>query len=278
MISFQGLPSLGLQDGLLRAWWMDPLLATFSFAFFVNVYGIFERRERKSRYTSFSLQPGPTMMTALFYWFGIILWKMVIPPAATKIPDGFPRNGPHFLHDCLYLVAEVASGIILYDAIFFFLHWAMHEIPLLRRIHHRHHQYSVVDDDDHHDQQRASQRPAIVESLDTLRHSLLDGSLQVLVNIMVQRHTPWGYPKTRLARALHNVLVIWMLVESHTTTTYGYVWRQWLVGVREHVHHHHYQPQLAARGLTRYQQFFGYLDHLRSEVLNCRARRKAVSS
>ena len=41
--------------------------------------------------------------------------------------------------------------------------------------------------------------------------------VQVLTNIMVQRHTPWGTPKLTLARWLHNVLVTCMLVEARTT-------------------------------------------------------------
>ena len=40
--------------------------------------------------------------------------------------------------------------------------------------------------------------------------------LQVLTNILVQRHTPWGAPKLTLARWLHNVIVTCMLVEVRT--------------------------------------------------------------
>ena len=41
--------------------------------------------------------------------------------------------------------------------------------------------------------------------------------MQVLANILVQRHTPWGSPKLTLARWLHNVVVTCMLVEAHPT-------------------------------------------------------------
>ena len=141
-------------------------------------------------------------------------------------------------------------GIILYDAIFFFLHWGMHEIPLLRYWHRRHHQCTPL-----------------VEARDVLRHGLVDGALQVLVNILVQRHTPWGAVKTRLARGLHNIVVIWMLTESHTASPYPNIWRKYFVGVREHCLHHS-PPRDGKKCVdtekrVRYQQFFGYLDGMR---------------
>ena len=45
-----------------------------------------------------------------------------------------------------------------------------------------------------------------MESRDVLRHSIVDAALQVAVNILVQRHTPWGAIKSRLARAMHEVV------------------------------------------------------------------------
>jgi hypothetical protein len=125
--------------------------------------------------------------------------------------------------------------------------------------------------------------PPAVESRDTLRHSLVDGSLQVLVNIMVQRQLPWGTVKSRLARALHNVLVTWLLTESHSAAPTPYIWRKWCVGVRDHCHHHNHSMPLSSSmqdwsyRRTRYQQFFGYLDDLRFYLSghHFRARRKS---
>jgi hypothetical protein len=91
----------------------------------------------------------------------------------------------------------------------------------------------------------------------------LDGSLQVLVNILVQRRTPWGVVKTRLARGLHNFFVIWMLVESHSASNIPCIWRSLLVGVREHRLHHLGSTDPYGKN-HRFQQFFGYLDELRA--------------
>jgi hypothetical protein len=60
----------------------------------------------------------------------------------------------------------------------------------------------------------------------------LDAYLQVMCNILVQQRTPWGYMKSRLARWLiHNVVVTWMVTESHTRSDVPYIWRRWCVGV-----------------------------------------------
>lgn len=281
-------PSLDLEGGVFRAWWFEPFLSTGTwesrhadrrtplfrfvgtrhlhppnclvhavcFGIFINLYWYHERIRGQSSSKTFgetvefhadASHDAPLFYSALAYWVGIYLWKLVVPPAAATIPDGIPYN----LTQVLYLSAELISGVVLYDAIFFVVHWTMHAIPWLRQWHGRHHQPK-----------------ARLEARDTLRHGILDGSLQVLVNIAVQRHTPWGTVKTRVARALHNVVVIWMLTESHAAAPVPNVWRRWCVGVREHyLHHEHHHPAGDAYGPHhRYQQFFGYLDDLRVAI------------
>lgn len=233
-----------------RSWWFDPFVATVSFAVLINWYWSHERRQKASSVDSFTetigLQLGPLYSSLVAYWIGILLWTSVVPPASLDIPDGTPTN----LAEAMYLCTEVVTGIVLYDGIFFCIHWAMHDLKPLRRFHKRHH--------------HVQNHRVPVESRDVLRHSLVDGTLQVLVNILVQRHTPWGMVKTRLARALHNVLVIWMLCESHSAATTPYIWRRYFVGVKNHYEHHAGQNH-------RYQQFFGYLDDWREREL-CKKR------
>lgn len=242
-------PSLNLDNGIFRAWWFDPLTASLSFGFFIMWYWYEERKRGLSRDKTLEkgCGYGQAMESLLAYWIGVYFFKYIVPPPAPILPDGIP----YCTSDALYLMAEVWGGIVLYDGIMFVLHWAMHEIPCLRRIHARHHDYP--------DQQ--------LEARDTLRHSLVDGSLQVLVNICVQRCTPWGATKSRLARSLHNVLVTWMLTESHTSSPYPYIWRRWFVGVRQHRLHHlgSSNDDHGRYGKHhRHEQFFGYLDDLRA--------------
>lgn len=240
-------PTLDLDNGILRAWWIDPLVASLSFAFFIMWYWYHERKRGLSRDATF-LQGsgyGQSLESLVAYWIGVYLFKCIIPPPATELPDGIPYSAS----GVFYLVAEVSSGIVLYDGIMFFIHWAMHEVPLLRSWHLRHHDYPN----------------ATLETRDTLRHSLEDGSIQVLVNISVQRCTPWGLVKSRLARALHNIIVTWMLAESHTASPEPYIWRQWCVGVREHRLHHFGALKDGPYGKHhRHQQFFGFLDDARA--------------
>jgi hypothetical protein len=278
---FQTL-DLYIGDAIVRTWWFEPALSTLCFIVFVSWYWKHERRHGASRdvnvFATWDWTTGPIVQSAVAYWMGIYLWVCVVPPAAPFIPDGIPNN----IMSTLYLVTEVASGIVLYDAIFFFIHWAMHEVPCLRRWHAR-----------HHEQQHGIANAAPVECRDTLRHSFMDGSLQVLVNILVQRHAVWGVVKTRLARATHNILVIWMLTESHSAAPQPYIWRRWCRGVRQHYEHHHCSIVVATRhsGLNRrstvpllvgrstrdkimrYQQFFSYLDDVRIAMLRRRQQR-----
>jgi hypothetical protein len=273
-------------DGLtiVRTWWFEPALATVCFAVFIHWYGRHEQRhgivvQRRRRKTSSSWTQDPIVQATVAYWIGIYLWTRIIPPAAEFIPHGIPMDW----NDGLYLTMEVASGIVCYDAIFFFVHWAMHEIPCLRSWHARHHEFSATGIT-----MPNGSVAVVVQARDTVRHSLMDGSLQVLVNILVQRHTVWGRVKTRLARALHNVIVIWMLTESHSAAPTPYIWRRWCIGVRLHGQHHNHSPPPPLQShpsrsrayakasvaldndpRMRYQQFFGYLDDLRF-ILLCR--------
>lgn len=223
---------------------------TVFFAIFINVYWYHERIRGLSTTKRFAdaigWSFGPLLNSGIAYWVGIYLWKMFIPPPSSFIPSGIPNS----LADLGYLLAEVVSGIILYDAIFFFIHWAMHTIPSLKGLHHQHHRQQIK---------------GKVECRDTLRHSLWDGALQVGINILVQRSTPWGCVKSLLSRCLHNLIVIWMLVESHSASPYPNIWRRYCKGVRNHQWHHRYSHQEQNMMDNhdchcRYQQFFGYLD------------------
>jgi sterol desaturase/sphingolipid hydroxylase (fatty acid hydroxylase superfamily) len=244
----QGLPTLDTEAGF-RAWWVEPMLASLSFAVFIHMYWYEERKLGLSRDNRLQDTLGVTTTGDLYnslaaYWMGILILNMFVPK--TELPDGVPED---FL-GTLYLLCEVVNGIFMYDALFFLAHWLMHEVSWLRQFHVRHH-------DARKDQ---------LEARDVLQHSLIDGSLQVLCNILVQKWNPWGGNKSRLARALHNVVVTWMLTESHTASPVPFVWRRWCVGVREHRLHHFgsLKGDSYSTYYHRHQQFFGYLDNFRA--------------
>ena len=240
-----------LADGsVLAASWFDPAVASLGFAVSIAFYDWREQCEGLTHSRGAPL--GPAFRALVAYWAGVSMWRRVVPPPPA-IPDGLPTT----LSASWSLLAEVAYGVWAYDFVFFFVHWAMHALPSLRRIHHDHHAAGAQCTTAKHDGLRAK---------DVLTHSLLDGTLQVLVNIAVQRRTPWGV-KSRLARALHNVIVTWMLTESHTAALHPRVARRvpFCAGVRRHrLHHTENAPHL--------QQLFGYLDDGRAAAARARPK------
>ncbi len=269
------------------------------------LYSYHELKEGKSCYKTWSeflwgrgidnTDSRPSLNLSLFaYWLGILIWVQIVPPPSDgdpmfgslneqyyqgyqnktqvavstmkgSIPDGIPNS----FNSMIYLSLEVVTGILLYDTIFFFIHYAMHECKFMAWLtrHCEHH--------------KATKN---LEARHVLRHSLTDGILQVLVNIAVQRRTPWGRIKSRFARILHNVLVTLMLTESHSASTYPKLFRGWCVGVREHRNHHlsKYNKFVMERKLKkgyegekksgidfhRYQQFFGHWDYMRFKYMH----------
>lgn len=118
------------------------------------------------------------------YWVGVTLWSLVVPPPPN------PWNGcPHDARGWAYLLMEIAAALVAYDATFFWLHLAMHRVPAFGHLvsHSRHHE---------HDGRIGSSTES---SYQTVHHSLADEALQVLVNVLVQRSTPWAATKSRLA-------------------------------------------------------------------------------
>jgi hypothetical protein len=230
--------------GLLRAWWVDPAIASLGFA---TALAFWDHRER-SEGCGVRESWGNSHISLLIYWLFIFGWVNLVPPPP-NIPDGCPTDLP----SAAYLVLEIAVGIWAYDFLFFFVHWAMHAAHF--RMHHTHHRHHAMPSDKACDVMSWRLR-----ARDVLVHSPVDGALQVITNILVQRSLPWGATKSRLARAAHNVMVTWMLAEAHTAAASPRLARRVCVGVQRHrLHHDESEPF--------YQQFFGYLDDARLALL-----------
>jgi sterol desaturase/sphingolipid hydroxylase (fatty acid hydroxylase superfamily) len=165
---------------------LSQRLPLFPFATFVNLHWYFERRKGLSRVKNLSetfgvidiIDMGDLYNSFAGYWIGIYALKCFASPV--NLLAGIPQD----MAGLQYLVAEVVTGISMCTMRLFFIHWLLHHIPCLRRVHARYH-----DPPDN-----------ILEARDVLRHSLLDAYLQVMCNILVQQRTPWGYMKSRLAR------------------------------------------------------------------------------
>ena len=221
-------------------WWVEPLVATLAFAIFMKGFRMWEPGFWSGPEAWWLWrQAGPiqrsTMLALLTYWVGVRLFVEIVPPVAS-VTTGCPHN----LSNVLHLWTELAAGIVAYDWLFFWVHLAMHMCPAtIGRLtrHARHHALNHA------------------STFRTVHHSFVDGSLQVLINILVQRCTPWGAAKSRFARMLHNIVVIFMLVESHASAPGPRLFRRLCGGVRGHHEHHE-------TGGPPFQQFFSYLDWL----------------
>ena len=240
-------------------WYTEPAIASLGFLIFTVGYRVaevgFEPRRMAQKPYDFS-QRG--LEALIGYWVFVILWVHVVPPV-----HNVPRGCPQDFASLGWLLLEVTSGVIAYDFYFFWVHLALHESMTLYVLsgHGKHHEYDK------------NSGEFMESGFRTINHSAVDGALQVIVNILVQRHNPWGTAKSRVARWLHNVIVIAMLVESHSNAKRPKPFSSLFAGVRNHyLHHRHRGPP--------YQQFFGYLDALLDytrERLNATQRKKRLA-
>jgi sterol desaturase/sphingolipid hydroxylase (fatty acid hydroxylase superfamily) len=249
------LPGFDISQGIFRAWWLEPLVATLSFTISIHVYWYEERRRGLSRnnvlFETLSLSSmGDLYNSLVAYWVGNYFLKTIASTINQNLAlaDGIPEG----LSGYCTLICEVLFGILMYDGIFFVFHLFLHEVSWMKAWHKKHHDAPS----------------STLEARDVLRHSILDGSLQVVCNILVQQYNPWGVRKSRLARLVHNIIVPWMLTESHSAASSPWIWRRWFVGVREHrLHHFGRTKHKDYDQFQRCQQFFGYLDGIRALLL-----------
>lgn len=175
-----------------------------------------------------------TYLQFMGYLAGIKAFHLVKVPAASPVT---PISAIEFL-------CEVGFGVVAYDFLFSWLHYAMHRVFPHAIDHHQHHEIAEF----------SGNR---LMASDTVNHGLLDFALQVAVNIVVQNIGILGLPKHKLSRFVHNVVVTGLLVESHAG--YDGFWSSHrlypgiLGGAARHVEHH-------MKGKHYYQQFFTYLD------------------
>ncbi len=147
-MSAAALPTL---KAIFESWWFDPLTATVGFGVPIIIYTYYEVKSGNSTYTNFGQffaaddssgdragNDHGVIISLITYWIGVLVFVQVFPkpgggiePLPYGIPDSFSSLG--------ILAAEVISGIVLYDAIFFIIHWSMHECKALHFLSHKEH-------------------------------------------------------------------------------------------------------------------------------------------
>lgn len=165
-------------------------------------------------------------------------------------------DAPSFLR----VLVEVPVGIFLYDLVFFPIHYSLHRFPVKgwSKVHQYHHSF-------------AREQQVAHNATETVVHSYVDGALQVATNILVQQISPWGC-KHPLSRAIHNIVVTYLLCESHSGYDLPFMSHRvlpWIFGGSPR-HEAHHQV-----GNAYYQQFFKYLDDALGTIERKPQRRSA---
>lgn len=143
------------------------------------------------------------------------------------------------------LITEVSLGIFLYDALFYPFHYSFHKLRSgqWRKLHSRHHQWGATEDAPHN-------------AIETVQNSYVDSGVQVFINICVQQFSPWGY-KHPLSRIFHNLMVTYLLCESHSGYDLPFMSHRLFPtvfgGAPRHEAHHQ-------RGNVYFHQFFMWID------------------
>jgi len=183
-------------------------------------------------------------------------WKSVMPAAAylgsiwvfheLHLGQILFGSKPEFGDPSFVRVAsEVSLGIFLYDALFYPFHLSFHKLRIRewRRLHGRHHQWG-------------SREAAAHNSIETVQNHYVDAGVQVAINICVQNFSPWGF-KHPLSRMLHNLMVTYLLCESHSGYDLPFmshrIFPTVFGGSPRHEAHHRY-------GHVYYHQFFKWID------------------
>lgn len=213
----------------------EPLVASVAFATWINMFRVWDRccpRLHKYRLAGPTVKPdtfvgldhGMQALTA--YLAPLLVFDLVFK--RRQLPETAPSAGG--------LVLQVIASVTAYDFVFFWVHVALHKFRRLAPLHARHHTKSPMN------------------ASEVVRHGLIDGSLQVLCNIVVLNALRC-HP---MARMLHNIVITYMLTETHSG--YDMPWMlhnvvpfHILGGSPRHEAHHRV-------GNKYFQQFYTYLD------------------
>ena len=227
-------------------------VASFSFVFFIAAFSVThlvlgndETKMAKYRLDGQAPQENPLRWATLegfSEWFNPLVSYLVSIWIYQQVFQTY-HEPPPLAPTFGVLVVEVLFGVFLYDLLFAPVHVLLHKGPLkdLRQAHGYHHRHTN----------------GALNPVETVQHSYLDGGLQVMVNILVQHISPFGGPKHILSRLIHNVIVTYLLTESHSGYNFSWmshnIWPEFLGGAPRHERHH-------KDGRVYYQQFFTYLD------------------
>ena len=224
---------------------LESFIAGSSFGFWVMMYRAFDQMKVFEKYRFSKDAPLPLFRPdAPNAWVPLVLYIALIRVYHWVYPKpAFGLDVP----TAARILIELVEGVVYYDFIFFWIHLVMHKYPKLAWFF----QHNV-----HHDQK-------ILCANEVQHHSFVDGSLQVVVNVVVQNVSlyAWfmhpGYRKHFLSHLLHNIVITYMLTETHAGYDGWWCMHRLLPGLvggaKLHEVHHRV-------GNKHFQPFFTYLD------------------
>jgi len=198
--------------------------------------------------------PALTYLGSIYVYHELSLGQLLYgPPPADVLAHGpgVPTWGR--------VVTELSLGVFLYDALFYPFHLSFHKLRARRwrKMHARHHVWG-------------STEAAAHNAVETVQNSYLDAGVQVFINIFVQHLSPWGF-KHPLSRALHNVMVVYLLCESHSGYDLPFMSHRLFPGLfgGPVAHEQHHQ-----QGNVNFHQFFLWADRILGHTPTAEQNRK----
>jgi len=200
-----------------------------------------------------SVVPAVGYIGSIWVWQHLHMGQMLFDPVLGPKPEAF--EAPTFLR----VASEVSMGIFLYDLLFYPFHLSFHQLRSAgwRRNHFRHHRWGAEERVAHN-------------AVETVQNSYVDAGIQVLINICVQQLSPWGH-KHPLSRALHNLMVTYLLCEAHSGYDLPFMSHRLFPTVFGGAPRHEVHHQV---GSVYFHQFFKYLDDTLGFVPGAREKRK----
>ena len=180
------------QNDLAQWDMLEAVVAGTAFGFWVMVYRAMDQIPFFAKFRFSKDKPLPLFRPdAPNAWIPLVLYISLIRVYHWYYPK--PSYGLETPTEFRIMI-EVLEGIIYYDFIFFWIHLFMHKNPKLNWF---------FQHDIHHSQK-------ILCANEVQHHSFIDGSLQVIVNIIVQNISLYAwflnsnYRKHFISRLLHN--------------------------------------------------------------------------
>ena len=143
---------------------------------------------------------------------------------------------------------EVLLSVLGYDLLFFVVHKSWHTPGMPRWYRALH--------DDHHDHYQSVHKPLHVMA--SFHHHFCDAAVQVMINAGLQQVVGLGTYRHTMSKLLHNMVVTYLIVESHSGMDLPFMTHRWLFpdwwgGAPAHQKHHN-------TGKAPFHQFWTILD------------------